>query len=99
VSVLRSRENLQPKLAKLSNLQNLRELQLLMYAMRTDMLSDIYGFLRMCRCSQLRKLFVEVTTCYTLVKCSSTSICVVCIFPSMFLTDYIVICALSSQDP
>nr|XP_034591879.1 uncharacterized protein LOC117853696 [Setaria viridis] len=60
VSILHSRESLQPKLANLSNLQNLRELQLLMYAMGTVMLSDIYGFLRICGCSQLRKLFVEL---------------------------------------
>ena len=74
MSVLRNRENFQPQVAKLSNLQNLRELQLVFYSMNTPMLSHIYGFLRMCRCSQLRNLFLEVSELsawYTLVKCSS----------------------------
>ncbi|XP_002438891.2 uncharacterized protein LOC8077740 [Sorghum bicolor] len=60
MSVLRNRENFQPQVAKLSNLQNLRELQLVFYSMNTPMLSHIYGFLRMCRCSQLRNLFLEL---------------------------------------
>jgi len=63
MSSLRSREDFQPQVAKLSNLQNLRELQLVLYTMDTLMLSHIYWFLRMCRCSRLRNLFVEVSTC------------------------------------
>ncbi|OQU76920.1 hypothetical protein SORBI_3010G235900 [Sorghum bicolor] len=60
MSSLRSREDFQPQVAKLSNLQNLRELQLVLYTMDTLMLSHIYWFLRMCRCSRLRNLFVEL---------------------------------------
>lgn len=73
MSALRNRENFQPQVAKLSNLQNLRELRLALYRMDTVMLSHIYGFLRMCRCSRLRNLFLEVSAWYTLVKCSSSS--------------------------
>ncbi|RLM54539.1 hypothetical protein C2845_PM10G19430 [Panicum miliaceum] len=62
VSFLSAMTDLQPKCAKLSNLQNLRELQLLIYEMKTLNLSDIYRFLRTCRCPRLKKLFVEVTT-------------------------------------
>ena len=61
MSGLRSRGNFQPQVAKLSNLQNLRELQLVMYGMKTAMLSYMYEFLGMCRCSRLRNLFVEVS--------------------------------------
>jgi hypothetical protein len=63
MSGLRSRGNFQPQVAKLSNLQNLRELQLVMYGMKTAMLSYMYEFLGMCRCSRLRNLFVEVSAC------------------------------------
>ena len=73
MSGLRSRGNFQPQVAKLSNLQNLRELRLVLYRMNTLMLSHTYGFLRMCRCSRLRNLFLEVSAWYTLVKCSSSS--------------------------
>nr|CAB3468805.1 unnamed protein product [Digitaria exilis] len=61
VSALRARENSHPQLAKLSNLQNLRELQLLLYGTEPDILSHVYGFFMNCRCSQLRKLFVQIT--------------------------------------
>ncbi|KAF8658779.1 hypothetical protein HU200_059265 [Digitaria exilis] len=60
VSALRARENSHPQLAKLSNLQNLRELQLLLYGTEPDILSHVYGFFMNCRCSQLRKLFVQL---------------------------------------
>ncbi|KAL6603618.1 hypothetical protein ACP70R_043979 [Stipagrostis hirtigluma subsp. patula] len=45
---------------KLDNLRSLRELQLLMFAMTTLHLSHIYGFLKSCSCSQLKKLFVQL---------------------------------------
>ncbi|TVU08595.1 hypothetical protein EJB05_42004, partial [Eragrostis curvula] len=46
--------------AKLSYLQSLRELQLLMFGMKTDSLSGVYEFFRISRCSKLRKLFVQL---------------------------------------
>lgn len=64
ISSLRGMANFQPQVAKLSNLQNLKELQLVMYGMNTVMLSHIYGFLRMCHCSRLRNLFMEVSAWY-----------------------------------
>ncbi|RLN12686.1 hypothetical protein C2845_PM09G22020 [Panicum miliaceum] len=62
VSFLSAMTDLQPKCANLSNLQNLRELQLLIYEIKTLNLSDIYIFLRNCRCPRLKKLFVELPT-------------------------------------
>ncbi|TVU08596.1 hypothetical protein EJB05_42005 [Eragrostis curvula] len=47
---------------KLSNLQSLRELQLLMLKMGADNLADIYKFLKTCKCPNLEKLFVQLPT-------------------------------------
>jgi len=50
--------------AKMSNLQNLIELQLLMLETGMDNLTDIYLFLKACHCSNLERLFVQVTISY-----------------------------------
>ncbi|KAL6873731.1 hypothetical protein ACP4OV_013813 [Aristida adscensionis] len=46
--------------AKLSNLQSLRELQLLMFGTQTENLADIYVFLNASQCPCLERLFVQL---------------------------------------
>ncbi|KAL6603620.1 hypothetical protein ACP70R_043981 [Stipagrostis hirtigluma subsp. patula] len=48
------------QLAKFSNLPSLRELQLVMRNMNRGFLSDIYMFIKACRCSNLERLFVQL---------------------------------------
>uniref|UniRef100_A0A0A8XQY6 FBD domain-containing protein n=1 Tax=Arundo donax TaxID=35708 RepID=A0A0A8XQY6_ARUDO len=47
---------------KLSKLQSLRELQLLMFGMESHNLADIYAFLKSCHCPNLERLFVQLPT-------------------------------------
>ncbi|KAL6629866.1 hypothetical protein ACP70R_029631 [Stipagrostis hirtigluma subsp. patula] len=44
------------------NLHSLRELHFLMFGMTNSNLSDIYSFLKTCRCPQLERLFVQLPT-------------------------------------
>ncbi|TVT99531.1 hypothetical protein EJB05_55101, partial [Eragrostis curvula] len=48
------------QLPKLSNLQGLRELQLLMLKMMAANLADIYVFLNTCQCANLERLFIHL---------------------------------------
>ncbi|KAL6873836.1 hypothetical protein ACP4OV_013918 [Aristida adscensionis] len=46
--------------ANLRNLHSLRELQLVMFGMKTDNLADIALFLKCCQCANLERLFVQL---------------------------------------
>ena len=50
---------------QMSHFKSLRELQLLMLGMDMDNLADIYLFLKSCYCSNLERLFVQVSIFYT----------------------------------
>ncbi|KAG2613794.1 hypothetical protein PVAP13_4KG392332 [Panicum virgatum] len=50
---------------QMSHFKSLRELQLLMLGMDMDNLADIYLFLKSCYCSNLERLFVQVSIFYS----------------------------------
>uniref|UniRef100_A0A453SUK4 F-box/LRR-repeat protein 15/At3g58940/PEG3-like LRR domain-containing protein n=1 Tax=Aegilops tauschii subsp. strangulata TaxID=200361 RepID=A0A453SUK4_AEGTS len=59
-------------------LLNLRELQLLMFALEIDNMNDIYCFLVTCCGPRLERLFVQVNTSCCIFHCMMTFVCVHC---------------------